>query len=57
MRYAGHVALVGERRSVYNVLVGNNEGKRPLGRPRRRWENNFKKLYGNMNWIDMAKYE
>jgi len=39
---AGHVALIGERRGVYKVLVGKSEGKRPLGRPRRRWEDNVK---------------
>jgi len=39
MRWAGHVARMGERRGVYRVLVGQLEGKRPLGRPRRRWEN------------------
>jgi len=33
---------MGERRGVYRVLVGKSEGKRPLGRPRRRWENNIK---------------
>jgi hypothetical protein len=38
MRWAGHVARVGEERKVYKVLVGKPEGKRPLGRPRRRWE-------------------
>jgi len=37
MRWAGHVARVGERRGVYRVLVGKPEGKKPLGRPRRRW--------------------
>ena len=36
MRWAGHVAHMGERRGVYRVLVGKHEGKRPLGRPRRR---------------------
>ena len=40
MRLAGHVARMGERRGVYRVLVGKPEGKRPLGRPRRRWEFN-----------------
>jgi hypothetical protein len=35
---AGHVARVGEERKVYKVLVGKHEGRRPLGRPRRRWE-------------------
>ena len=38
MRWAGHVARMGEDRGVYRVLVGKSEGKRPLGRPRRRWE-------------------
>jgi hypothetical protein len=42
MRWAGHVARMGEGRSVYRVLVGKPEGKRPLGRPRRRWEDNIK---------------
>jgi hypothetical protein len=41
MRWAGHVARMGEGRGVYSVLVGRPEGKRPLGRPRRRWENNI----------------
>jgi hypothetical protein len=40
--WAGHVARTGEGRSVYRVLVGRPEGKRPLGRPRRRWEDNIK---------------
>jgi hypothetical protein len=39
MRWAGHVARMGERRGVYRVLVGKPEGKRPLGRTRHRWEN------------------
>ena len=42
MRWAGHVARMGDGRGVYRVLVGRPEGKRPLGRPRRRWENNIK---------------
>ena len=42
MRWVGHVARMGERRGVYRVLVGKPEGKRPLGRPRRRWEDNIK---------------
>jgi hypothetical protein len=42
MGWAGHVARVGERRGVYGVLVGRPEGKKPLGRPRRRWEDNIK---------------
>jgi hypothetical protein len=42
IRWAGHVARMGEERGVYRVLVGKPEGKRPLGRPRRRWEDNIK---------------
>jgi hypothetical protein len=42
MGWAGHVARVGERRGIYRVLVGTLEGKRPLGRPRYRWEDNIK---------------
>jgi hypothetical protein len=42
MRWAGHVARMGEGRVVYRVLVEKLEGKRPLGRPRRRWEDNIK---------------
>jgi len=43
MRWAGHVACMGERRGVYRILVGKPEGQRPLGRPRLRWEDNIKK--------------
>jgi hypothetical protein len=39
MRWAGHVARLGEERKVYKVLVGKHKGKRPLGRPRHTWEN------------------
>jgi hypothetical protein len=51
---------MGERRDVYKVLVVNPEGKRPLGRPRRRWEDNIKmdlqKVgYGDMDWIELAQ--
>jgi hypothetical protein len=42
MRWAGHVARMGEERGVYRVLVGKPEGKRPLGRPRRRWVDNIR---------------
>jgi len=42
MRWAGHVARMGERRGVYRVLVGKPEGTIPLGRPRHRWEDNIK---------------
>jgi len=60
MRWAGHVARVEERRGVYRVLVGKLEEKRPLGRPRRRWENNIKMdlkevVCGHMEWIELAQ--
>jgi hypothetical protein len=42
MRWVGHVACSGKRRGLYRVLVGKPEGKRPLGRPRRIWEDNIK---------------
>jgi len=42
IKWAGHVGRMGERRGVYRILVGKTEEKRPLGRPRRRWEDNIK---------------
>ena len=42
MGWAGYVARMGEKRGVYRVLVGKSEGKRPLGRPRRRWVDNIR---------------
>jgi len=50
MRWAGHVALMGDRRVVYRVLVGKPEGKIPLGRPRHRWEDNIKMDLQEMGW-------
>jgi hypothetical protein len=50
MRWAGHVARMGEDRNVYRVLVGKPEGKRPLGRPRRRWEDGIKMDVGEIGW-------
>ena len=60
MRLVGHVARMEERRGVYRVLVGKPEVKRPLGRPRRKWEDNIKKdlqevLCGGMGWIELAR--
>jgi hypothetical protein len=60
MRWAGHVARMGEGRGVYRVLVGKPEGKRLLGRPRRRWEDNIKMDLGEIgidgaNWIQLAQ--
>jgi hypothetical protein len=50
MRWAGHVARMGEDRVVHRVLVGKPEGKRPLGRPRRRWEDNIKRNLQEVRW-------
>jgi hypothetical protein len=50
MRWAGHVARMGEGRNVYRVLVGKPEGKRPLGRPRRRWEDGIKMVLEEIGW-------
>jgi hypothetical protein len=60
MRWAGHVARMGEGRGVYRVLVGRPEGKRPLGRPRRRWEDNImmdlrETGIDGANWIRLAQ--
>jgi hypothetical protein len=50
MRWAGHVARMGEGRNLYRVLVGKPEGKRPLGRPRRRWEDGIKMDLREIGW-------
>jgi hypothetical protein len=60
MRRAGHVARMGEKRNVYRLLVGKPEGKRKLGRPKRRWIDNIKKdlLEIGVNvvdWIGLAQ--
>ena len=60
MRWAGHVARMGEDRGVHRVLVGKPEGKRLLGRPRRRWEYNVKidlqKVGGvGGDWMELAQ--
>jgi hypothetical protein len=59
MRWAGYVACVGDRRDAYRVLVVRPDGKRPCGRPRLRWEDNFKidlqeVGWGGVDWIDLA---
>jgi len=61
MRWAGHVAHMGEERGVFRVLVGKPEGKRPLGRPSRRCVDNIRKDLqevecGYMDWIGLAQY-
>jgi hypothetical protein len=60
IRWAGHVVRMVEGRGVYRVLVGRSEGKRPLGRPRRRWEDNIKTdlmeiRIDGANWIRLAQ--
>ena len=60
MRWARHVALMGDGRGVYRVLVGKLEGKRSLGRPRCGWEDNIKMNLqdvgcGGMDWIELAQ--
>jgi hypothetical protein len=53
MRWAGHVARMVEERNAYRLLVGNPEGKRPLGRPRCRWVDNIRMDLGEVEWGDM----
>jgi hypothetical protein len=60
MRWAGHVARMGEKRNVCWILVGKPEGKRPVRRTRRRWEDNIKMDlreigWGDIGWIDLAQ--
>jgi hypothetical protein len=50
IRWAGHLARMGKVRGAYNILVWRLEGRRPLGRPRRRWEDNIKMDLGNRFW-------
>jgi hypothetical protein len=60
MRWAGHVARMGERSKLYTVLVGKPAGKEPSGRPRRRWEDGIKvglreNGWGGLEWIQLAQ--
>jgi hypothetical protein len=60
MRWAGHVARIGEKRYAYRLLVGKPEGKRPLGRAKRRWVDNIRMVlgetgWGDVDWISLAK--
>jgi hypothetical protein len=60
MRWAGHVGRMGEVRGAYNILFGSPEGRRPLGRPRRRWKDNIKMDLreiglGDVDWIHLAQ--
>jgi hypothetical protein len=53
--WAGHVARMGEKRNAYRILVGKPEGKRPLGRPRRRWVGHREIGWDGMVWIYLAQ--
>ena len=60
MRWTEHVARMGKRRGIYRVLVGKPEGTRPLGRPRRKWEDNIQMDLlevgcGGTDWIDLTQ--
>jgi hypothetical protein len=60
MKWVGHVARIGEKRNAHRIFVGKPEGKRLLGRPRRRWVDNIKKHlreigWDGVDWIDMAQ--
>jgi hypothetical protein len=60
MRWAARVARIGEERNAYRLLVGKPEGKRPLGRPRRRWVDNIRMdlgevVWGGVDWIGLAQ--
>jgi hypothetical protein len=60
MRWAGHVVPMEEERGVHRLLVGKREGKRPLGRPRRRWDDNIKMDLqevggGRVDWMDLTQ--
>jgi hypothetical protein len=60
MRCAEHVARMGEKRNAYRLLVGKSEGKRPLGRPRRRWLDSIRMDlvevgWGDVDWIGLAQ--
>jgi hypothetical protein len=60
MRWAGHVACMGEERGVHRMLIGKPEGKRPMGRPRRKWEDNIKMDLqevegGRGDWMELAQ--
>jgi len=58
VKWAGHVARMGERRGVYRVLMGKPEGRKPLGKPRCRWESTIKIIFEkwdrSMDWFDLG---
>jgi hypothetical protein len=53
VRWAGHVACVGEKRNAFWILVGKPEGNRPLGKPKQRWEDNIKMDLREMGWCEL----
>jgi hypothetical protein len=53
MRWSGHVARIEEKRNAYMLLVGKSEGKRPVGRPRRKWMDNIRMDRGEVGWGDV----
>jgi hypothetical protein len=53
MRWADHVARIGEKRNAYGLLVGKLKGKRPLGRPKRKWVDNIRMDLGEVGWGDV----
>jgi hypothetical protein len=60
MRWTGHVALMGEKKNAYRLLLGKPDGRKPLGRPRRRWLDNIRMDlvevgWGDVDWIDLAQ--
>jgi hypothetical protein len=60
IRWVGHVAHMGEVKGAYNILDGRPEGRRPLGRPRHRWEDNIRMDlreigFGDVDWIHLAQ--
>jgi len=60
MRWARHIARIGERRGLYRLLVKKPEGKKPLRRPRHRWEANIKRYiqkvgFGGVDWIELVQ--
>jgi hypothetical protein len=62
MGWVGHVARMGEKRNAYRLLVGKPEGRRPLGKPRRKWVDNirmdlFELVWGDVDWIGLAQVE
>jgi hypothetical protein len=56
MKWAGHVARMGERKGIYKILVGKPKGRRPLGTPSHRWEDNITMNLLEVDWIELAQH-